>query len=95
MLWLSDDGTELTADHPTSFSSSPTSSTFASSSSSTFKHYTEDAQQDSPHCEVLGKGQRAWLRTALEESKAPLKLIVSGSVLLGNPVTQVEAPRPL
>jgi phosphodiesterase/alkaline phosphatase D-like protein len=35
---------------------------------------------------VLGIEQRQWLERALLESRAPLKLIVSGSVLLGSSV---------
>jgi phosphodiesterase/alkaline phosphatase D-like protein len=34
---------------------------------------------------VLGRPQRQWLRAALHASLAPVKLLVSGSVLLGNP----------
>ncbi len=45
-----------------------------------------DQYQDSPFCEVLGKAQRKWLRRAVAESTAPVKLFVSGSVLLYNPL---------
>ena len=45
-----------------------------------------DVQQDSPFCEVLGKAQRRWLRRAVQESTAHLKLFLSGSVLLHNPL---------
>jgi alkaline phosphatase D len=39
---------------------------------------------DSPLCEVLGQRQRRWLRSALARSRAPLRLVASGSVLLGS-----------
>lgn len=42
-----------------------------------------DMGEESPFCEVLGYQQRVWLERALAASTAPLKLIVSGSVLLG------------
>ena len=42
-----------------------------------------DMGGESPFCEVLGYQQRVWLERALAASTAPLKLIVSGSVLLG------------
>lgn len=35
--------------------------------------------------QVLGKEQRLWLEDALDQSNAGLKLIVSSSVLIGNP----------
>lgn len=35
--------------------------------------------------QVLGRPQRVWLREGLRSSKAPLKLVASGSVVLGNP----------
>ncbi|CAM9620288.1 unnamed protein product, partial [Ascophyllum nodosum] len=41
--------------------------------------------QDSPFCEVLGREQRAWLQRELDRSTASLRLIISGSVVLGNP----------
>ncbi|CAN0434631.1 unnamed protein product, partial [Hapterophycus canaliculatus] len=41
--------------------------------------------QDSPFCEVLGREQRAWLQRELDRSTASLRLIVSGSVVLGRP----------
>ncbi|CAB1097696.1 unnamed protein product [Ectocarpus sp. CCAP 1310/34] len=41
--------------------------------------------QDSPFCEVLGREQRAWLQRELDQSTASLRLIVSGSVVLGRP----------
>lgn len=47
-----------------------------------------DTEQGAPFCDVLGRPQRSWLRNALAVSNAPLKLIVSGSVVLGNPVWQ-------
>eukprot|EP00877_Chromochloris_zofingiensis_P012778 jgi/Chrzof1/7754/Cz02g35160.t1 len=38
----------------------------------------------SPMCEMLGLRQRLWLRNRLAASKAPLKIIASGSVLAGS-----------
>lgn len=35
-------------------------------------------------CEMLGLRQRLWLRNRLAASKAPLKIIASGSVLAGS-----------
>eukprot|EP00611_Tribonema_gayanum_P005967 TRINITY_DN151_c0_g1_i3.p1 TRINITY_DN151_c0_g1~~TRINITY_DN151_c0_g1_i3.p1 ORF type:complete len:494 (+),score=147.18 TRINITY_DN151_c0_g1_i3:660-2141(+) len=43
-----------------------------------------DIFQDSPFCEVLGREQRLWLRDALSASTAALRIIASGSVLLGS-----------
>eukprot|EP00613_Pedinella_sp_CCMP2098_P076997 CAMPEP_0171939682 /NCGR_PEP_ID=MMETSP0993-20121228/36516_1 /TAXON_ID=483369 /ORGANISM="non described non described, Strain CCMP2098" /LENGTH=601 /DNA_ID=CAMNT_0012581575 /DNA_START=397 /DNA_END=2202 /DNA_ORIENTATION=+ len=88
MLWLSDDGEVLTDKPPPPSSQLEQSDIEQSGGASSFSRYTEDEQQGSPHCEVLGRQQRAWLRGALEASTAPLKLLVSGSVLLGNPVSQ-------
>ncbi len=48
-------------------------------------HELVDVQQESTFCEVLGKTQRRWLRRAVKQSTAPLKLFVSSSVLLHNP----------
>eukprot|EP01034_Spumella_vulgaris_P023023 gene23023-29211_t len=45
-----------------------------------------DSYQSSPFCEVLGKAQRRWLRSAVRESTAAVKLFISGSVLLYNPL---------
>lgn len=45
-----------------------------------------DVYQASPICEVLGKTQRMWLRSSLSASSAALKVIVSGSVLMANPL---------
>ena len=42
---------------------------------------TEDA---STFCEVLGPRQRRWLDQVLSGSRAPLKVIASGSVLFGS-----------
>jgi len=42
----------------------------------------------SPMCEVLGVTQRKWFQEALWTSKAPVKLIVSPSVILGDPAPQ-------
>jgi alkaline phosphatase D len=49
----------------------------------------QDAEEDgSPICEVLGRRQREWLEDVLTtRATAPLKIIASGSVLLGDPVT--------
>lgn len=47
---------------------------------------SRDVYQSSPFCEVLGKAQRRWLRQAVAESTAAVKLFVSGSVLLYNPL---------
>ena len=44
-----------------------------------------DVQQESSICEVLGKTQRRWLRRAVKQSTAALKLFVSSSVLVHNP----------
>eukprot|EP00249_Psilotum_nudum_P012012 c23529_g1_i1 orf=105-1763(+) len=45
-----------------------------------------DSNAEPSFCEVLGKKQRLWLESALLQSNAPLKLVVSSSVVLGNPV---------
>lgn len=47
-----------------------------------------DTQQDSSFCEVLGKTQRSWLRSAVQQSTAPVQLFVSGSVLFYDPTSQ-------
>lgn len=60
--------------------------------SSTVLH---DDSQESPFCEVLGKSQRKWLKSALRASRAPVKLIVSGSVLLYDPSVHVCQRYPL
>ncbi len=49
------------------------------------KNDKTDESQVSPFCEVLGKQQRRWLRTSLPQLTAPVKLFVSGSVLLYDP----------
>ena len=41
--------------------------------------------QASNFCDVLGPQQRMWLQEGLRESTAPLKVVVSGSVVFGNP----------
>jgi len=46
---------------------------------------SEDMAHASQFCDVLGRLQRSWLREALQHSRAPLKLVASGSVLFGNP----------
>eukprot|EP00232_Nephroselmis_pyriformis_P014858 CAMPEP_0182875012 /NCGR_PEP_ID=MMETSP0034_2-20130328/13283_1 /TAXON_ID=156128 /ORGANISM="Nephroselmis pyriformis, Strain CCMP717" /LENGTH=575 /DNA_ID=CAMNT_0025007745 /DNA_START=19 /DNA_END=1742 /DNA_ORIENTATION=+ len=46
---------------------------------------TVDVTAEAPFCDVLGRRQREWLAAALEESTARVKLVVSGSVLLGSP----------
>jgi len=43
-----------------------------------------DIFQDSPFCEVLGREQRIWLKNALKNSNAKIKIIASSSVLLGS-----------
>ena len=49
--------------------------------------------QASNFCDVLGPQQRLWLQEGLRESTAPLKVIVSGSVIFGNPTyTGKEGP---
>ena len=44
-----------------------------------------DHFKDSPFCEVLGKSQRRWLRKVAKESKAAVKIFISGSVLFYDP----------
>ena len=44
-----------------------------------------DLYQSSPFCEVLGREQRKWLRQAVKDSTAVVKLFISSSVLLENP----------
>eukprot|EP01039_Chlorochromonas_danica_P000349 gene350-374_t len=51
-----------------------------------------DVYQDSPLCEVLGSGQRRWLRDAVQRSRAPLQVFISGSVLLADPRGQPCSP---
>ncbi|KAH7425893.1 hypothetical protein KP509_11G076600 [Ceratopteris richardii] len=41
---------------------------------------------DSSFCEILGEQQRMWFEESLLGSKALLKLVVSSSVVLGNPL---------
>eukprot|EP00241_Pyramimonas_parkeae_P003592 CAMPEP_0114237380 /NCGR_PEP_ID=MMETSP0058-20121206/7357_1 /TAXON_ID=36894 /ORGANISM="Pyramimonas parkeae, CCMP726" /LENGTH=654 /DNA_ID=CAMNT_0001349413 /DNA_START=109 /DNA_END=2073 /DNA_ORIENTATION=+ len=50
-----------------------------------------DMRQESPFCEMLGGQQRRWLEEALRKSNAPLKLVVSGSVVLGSATSEVCA----
>jgi len=45
-----------------------------------------DTQQASHFCDVLGRTQRRWLRAAVATSTAAVKVFVSSSVLLANPV---------
>lgn len=47
---------------------------------------TEADPIESPFCEILGRQQREWLEASLHKSKAPLKLIVSPSPVLANPL---------
>lgn len=52
------------------------------------ERYPQDGKghfQDGSFCEVLGVNQRQWLRQVLITSTAPVKLVLSGSVLLHNP----------
>ena len=44
----------------------------------------EQSEEASPFCEVLGPRQRRWLDQVLSGSRAPLKVIASGSVLFGS-----------
>jgi len=44
-----------------------------------------DILESSQLCEVLGYPQRQWLRAAIQASRAPLKLVASGSVVLAKP----------
>lgn len=47
-----------------------------------------DMEEESSLCEVLGRPQRAWLEETLDAvQEAPVKLIVSGSVLFGSPLS--------
>eukprot|EP00250_Pteridium_aquilinum_P024614 c2932_g1_i2 orf=363-1439(-) len=41
---------------------------------------------NSSFCEILGEQQRNWFENAILRSKAPLKLVVSSSVVIGNPL---------
>ena len=45
-----------------------------------------DSSQRSNFCDVLGRRQRGWLQKGLSDSSAPLKIVVSSSVLFGDPV---------
>ena len=45
-----------------------------------------DVSQESSFCDVLGREQRQWLRQAIKESTAAVKVFVSPSVLLANPL---------
>lgn len=45
-----------------------------------------DEPSNSSFCEILGEQQRRWFEDALLGSEAPLKLVVSSSVVLGNPL---------
>jgi alkaline phosphatase D len=63
-------------------SASSSSSSSPSSASTYYRRLVEGA--DSPVCEVLGQRQRRWLRSALSGSRAPLRIVASGSVLLGS-----------
>ena len=47
-----------------------------------------DMGEESSLCEVLGRPQRAWLEETLDAvQEAPVKLIVTGSVLFGSPLS--------
>ncbi|BFI29582.1 hypothetical protein AXG93_3242s1330 [Marchantia polymorpha subsp. ruderalis] len=43
-----------------------------------------DGRDESSFCDVLGREQRLWLQESITKSTAPLKLVVSSSVLLGD-----------
>lgn len=47
-------------------------------------NWTED--HDSSFCEILGPRQRSWLEDTILQSYAPIKLVVSSSVVVGNPL---------
>lgn len=47
-----------------------------------------DVYQSSPICEMLGRTQRAWFRQAIATSRAPVKLVASGSVVMANSLWQ-------
>lgn len=57
-------------------------SSSSNTSATLYRRLVEGA--DSPLCEVLGQRQRRWLRHALQSSRAPLRIVTSGSVLLGS-----------
>ncbi|MCO5609407.1 hypothetical protein L7F22_063633 [Adiantum nelumboides] len=46
----------------------------------------DDKLSNSLFCEILGEQQRRWFEDAILSSNAPLKLVVSSSVVLGNPI---------
>ena len=47
-----------------------------------------DIEEGSSLCEVLGRPQRRWLDETLDAvQEAPVKLIVSGSVVFGSPLS--------
>lgn len=46
--------------------------------------------QNSQYCEVLGRQQRQWLQEELQDSVAPIKIIVSPSPVFANPNPQVR-----
>ncbi|KAI5079699.1 hypothetical protein GOP47_0005178 [Adiantum capillus-veneris] len=46
----------------------------------------DDEISNSTFCEILGEQQRRWFEDAILGSNAPLKLVVSSSVVLGNPI---------
>ncbi|GJP57253.1 hypothetical protein CLOM_g16278 [Closterium sp. NIES-68] len=55
-------------------------------------------EQPEPHnsqyCEVLGRQQRLWLQEELQDSVAPIKIIVSPSPVFTNPLPQPCSPFP-
>eukprot|EP00210_Caulerpa_lentillifera_P006442 g6154.t1 len=51
-----------------------------------------DLTYSSTFCDVLGINQRRWFQRELKNSKAALKIIASGSVLLGNPIPGNRGP---
>jgi len=45
-------------------------------------------EEDSSLCEVMGRQQRRWLDETLDAvQEAPVKIIVSGSVVFGSPLS--------
>ncbi|KAL4859501.1 hypothetical protein ACK3TF_000601 [Chlorella vulgaris] len=51
-----------------------------------------ESEEDSTFCELLGPRQRAWLDSVLAASTAPVKLIASGSVVLGSTGLDANTP---
>lgn len=45
-----------------------------------------DLDENSVFCEVLGDQQRNWFKDEILRSKAPIKLVISSSIVVGNPL---------